>query len=61
MKLILLVFLPLPAAGQRAPVAKTLNGSYVGRHLPGFSQDLFLWIPYYSSPILGNPIPWNEK
>ncbi|KAK0657810.1 Alpha/Beta hydrolase protein [Cercophora newfieldiana] len=60
MKFVLFAFLPCLAAGQHAPVAKTLNGSYVGRYLPEFSQDLFLGIPYARSPILGNPLPWNE-
>ncbi|KAK4161401.1 lipase 4 [Cladorrhinum sp. PSN259] len=42
------------------PVATTRNGTYAGRYLPEFKQDLFLGIPFGRSPRLANPIPWNE-
>ncbi|KAK0631436.1 Alpha/Beta hydrolase protein [Immersiella caudata] len=61
MRPLLLFLLPLLAAAQRAPRAKTVNGTYIGRHLPEFGQDLFLGIPYARSPVLDNPIPWNES
>jgi carboxylesterase type B len=61
MKPFVLALLPLLAAGQGVPRAKTLNGTYVGRHLPEFDQDLFLGIPYARSPVLSNPVPWNES
>ncbi|KAL0943725.1 para-nitrobenzyl esterase [Colletotrichum truncatum] len=44
-----------------SPLAHTLNGTYSGRHLPEFSQDLFLGIPYAIGPRLRNPIPVNES
>lgn len=33
-------------AGAQDPFVKVLNGSYSGLHLPQFSQDVFLGIPY---------------
>ncbi|KAK4172317.1 Alpha/Beta hydrolase protein [Triangularia setosa] len=62
MLLYYLTLLPVALAGShKAPVATTLNGTYTGRHLPEFSQDLFLGIPFARAPLLGNPLPWNES
>ncbi|KAH7065374.1 carboxylesterase [Macrophomina phaseolina] len=32
------------------PTAKTINGTYAGRHLPGWDQDAFLGIPFAQPP-----------
>ncbi|KAK3293163.1 Alpha/Beta hydrolase protein [Chaetomium fimeti] len=48
------------ASCQTAPVATTLNGTYVGRYLAEFSQDLFLGIPFAQGGRLQNPTPLNE-
>ena len=37
-----------PCSG--APRASTLNGTYEGKHLPGYSQDAFLGIPFALPP-----------
>lgn len=47
-------------AWAQAPTATTNLGTYVGRHLPSFNQDLFLGIPYAEAPILDNPLPLTE-
>lgn len=39
------------------PTARTKKGTYLGRHLASFAQDLFLNIPYAHSPRLSNPTP----
>ncbi|KAK4641587.1 hypothetical protein QC761_500510 [Podospora bellae-mahoneyi] len=57
-----LALLPVAFAGShKAPSATTLNGTYIGRYLPEFSQDLFLGIPFARAPVLGNPTPWDES
>ncbi|GKT40877.1 lipase 5 [Colletotrichum spaethianum] len=43
------------------PTASILNGTYEGRHLPEFGQDLFLGIPYALAARLRNPLPLNES
>ncbi|KAF6834067.1 para-nitrobenzyl esterase [Colletotrichum plurivorum] len=43
------------------PTAHTLNGTYQGRHLPEFSQDLFLGIPFALAPRLRRSLPLNES
>ncbi|KAH6847818.1 Alpha/Beta hydrolase protein [Chaetomium sp. MPI-CAGE-AT-0009] len=48
------------ASCQTAPVATTLNGTYTGRYLAEFSQDLFLGIPFAQAGRLQNPTPLNE-
>ena len=42
-----------------APLAHTLNGTYHGRYLPSFNQDLFLDVPFANAPRLDNPTPLN--
>ncbi|KAK6367473.1 hypothetical protein LTR64_007449 [Lithohypha guttulata] len=37
-----------------APIVTVLNGTYEGRYLPEFSQDLFLGIPYAQDTSLAN-------
>lgn len=59
--LVTLVLQPVLATDQTAPTATTPNGSYTGRYLPEFAQDLFLGIPYAKAPRLQNPAPWNES
>ncbi|GKT58559.1 triacylglycerol lipase [Colletotrichum tofieldiae] len=44
-----------------SPTARTLNGTYEGRYLPEFEQDLFLGIPYALGPRLRNSVPLNES
>lgn len=34
-----------------APLATTKNGTYQGRHLPGWDQDAFLGLPYAQPPV----------
>ncbi|KAK4220588.1 lipase 4 [Podospora fimiseda] len=61
MQLAFLALLPVALGlSHPPPTAKTRNGTYLGRHLPEFKQDLFLNIPFARSPRLANPIPWNE-
>ncbi|KAK3986188.1 lipase 4 [Cladorrhinum sp. PSN332] len=67
MRLTFFTFLPVALGASQiklppeaAPRATTRNGTYVGRYLPEFKQDLFLGIPFARSPRLANPIPWNE-
>lgn len=48
-------------AWANVPTAKTHLGTYSGRHLPSFNQDLFLGIPFADAPILDNPRPLNES
>ncbi|GAB1318454.1 Carboxylic ester hydrolase [Madurella fahalii] len=62
MKPFYLALLPVVLATcQTAPLATTRNGTYTGRYLAEFSQDLFLGIPYARSGRLQNPVPWNES
>ena len=42
-----------------SPTAQTLNGTYQGRHLSEFDQDLFLGVPFASAPRLDNPLSLN--
>jgi len=35
---------------QKAPIAHTRNGTYVGKHSTEYSQDFFLGIPYAQAP-----------
>ncbi|EAQ83708.1 hypothetical protein CHGG_10112 [Chaetomium globosum CBS 148.51] len=57
-----LTLLPGVLAGcQTAPVATTLNGTYTGRYLAEFAQDLFLGIPFAQAGRLENPTPLNES
>ncbi|KAK5652277.1 hypothetical protein OQA88_10625 [Cercophora sp. LCS_1] len=61
MKLLsLLPFLPLVEGGSK-PLAKTLNGTYAGRHVPSLAQDFFLGIPFAHAPLLSNPISINDS
>lgn len=41
------------------PTARTANGTYQGRHLPRFNQDLFLGIPFANAPRLKTPTSLN--
>ncbi|KAI9148427.1 Carboxylic ester hydrolase [Paramyrothecium foliicola] len=57
---LMLLLVPSRAFGRTAPTAKTLNGTYIGRYLPEFDQDLFLGVPFASAPRLDNPQSLNE-
>lgn len=35
----------------RVPYASTKNGTYVGRYLPEYKEDLFLGVPYAQPPV----------
>ncbi|KAF2192475.1 lipase [Zopfia rhizophila CBS 207.26] len=39
------------ASNASTPTVKTLNGTYTGRYLPGWDQDVFLGIPYAQPPV----------
>ncbi|KAJ0165631.1 Lipase 1 [Colletotrichum tanaceti] len=58
--LFLFTLLARAACSPTVPTARTLNGTYEGRHLPEFGQDLFLGIPYALGPRLRNPVPLTE-
>ncbi|KAF2110206.1 carboxylesterase [Lophiotrema nucula] len=45
------------ASNSSAPQAKTLNGTYAGRYLSNWDQDLFLGIPYAQAPV--GPLRWK--
>lgn len=46
MRVAVLIFAGVSLVRASQPIAKVLNGSYSGIHLPQFQQDLFLGIPY---------------
>ena len=37
--------------GSSPPTARTLNGTYAGRYLPEYDQDVFLGVPYAQPPL----------
>ncbi|KAK4245491.1 lipase 4 [Corynascus novoguineensis] len=62
LQLLPLALLPgIWASCQKVPVATTRNGTYVGRYLAEFSQDLFLNIPFAKAGRLENPSPYDES
>ncbi|KAK0105487.1 hypothetical protein ONS95_004151 [Cadophora gregata] len=48
-----------------APTVKVLNGSYYGKHLESFNQDLFLGIPFAEPPVgdlrFANPVALENR
>jgi carboxylesterase type B len=38
-------------ANTSIPIADTVNGTYTGKHLPGWDQDAFLGIPFAQPPL----------
>jgi carboxylesterase type B len=33
------------------PTVQVKNGTYIGRHVPNYNQDLFLGLPYAQPPV----------
>jgi carboxylesterase type B len=48
--LLICLALSSPALAASAPTATVLNGTYEGYHLPSYSQDVFLGMPYAQTP-----------
>ncbi|KAJ3550254.1 hypothetical protein NM208_g58 [Fusarium decemcellulare] len=48
-------------SGLSTPKARTLNGTYVGKHLPSWKQDSFLGIPYAQPPTGSRRFRWPES
>ncbi len=67
MRSFLSLFLLLPQLGESlctanpALTAKTLNGTYQGRYVPEWDQDVFLGIPYAQPPIGSLRFRWPES
>ncbi|KAH7123231.1 Alpha/Beta hydrolase protein [Dactylonectria estremocensis] len=57
--------LALPSYDGCAPVAITRNGTFRGLHLPKFSQDQFLGVPFAQQPVgdlrLRHPVSLNQS
>ncbi|KAK0631140.1 lipase [Bombardia bombarda] len=47
--------------GVLSPSAKTLNGTYKGRHLPEWDQDVFLGMPYAQPPVKSLRFRWPQS
>lgn len=50
---------------QDSPTARTKNGTLRGVHLPSFSQNAFLGVPFAQPPVndlrLRHPVPYNKR
>ncbi|GFF30012.1 lipase 4 [Aspergillus lentulus] len=50
---------------QGSPTARTKNGTLCGVHLPSFSQNAFLGVPFAQPPVndlrLRHPVPYNKR
>jgi carboxylesterase type B len=50
---------------QDSPTARTKNGTLCGVHLPSFSQNAFLGVPFAEPPVndlrLRHPVPYNKR
>ena len=44
-----------------APIVHTLNGTYAGKYLPSFNQDVFLGMPYAQPPIGDLRFRWPRE
>ncbi|CAG7565103.1 unnamed protein product [Fusarium equiseti] len=44
-----------------SPKAKTLNGTYIGKHISSWNQDAFLGIPYAQSPTGDLRFKWPQS
>lgn len=49
------------AATALAPLATTINGTYQGRYLDGWNQDLFLGMPYAQPPVGDLRYRWPQS
>lgn len=61
MRLLSPLLLAATSLAATAPLAKTLNGTYLGRYVPSLNQDFFLGIPFAHAPRLANPTTYNES
>lgn len=50
--------LALAVSGSALPTAKTLNGTYQGRNLPEWDQEVFLGMPYAQPPLSDLRFRW---
>lgn len=53
--------LALPVATAQTPTAQTLNGTYEGRYLSDWDQDVFLGIPYAQAPVGSLRYRWPQS
>lgn len=56
-----LFFFASASAQASPPTAKTLNGTYQGRYLPGWDQEVFLGLPYAQPPINQLRYRWPQS
>ena len=56
-----LFFFASASAQAPPPTAKTLNGTYQGRYLPGWDQEVFLGLPYAQPPINQLRYRWPQS
>ena len=49
------------AISAASPKAKTLNGTYVGKHISSWNQDVFLGIPYAQPPTGDLRFKWPQS
>ncbi|KAI0016313.1 alpha/beta-hydrolase [Xylariomycetidae sp. FL0641] len=52
---------PVLAGNHSAPVARTRNGTYEGRYLPTWDQDVFLGVPFAQPPVGQLRFRWPQS